>query len=190
MSAEPDDLDRLIVEQLQDPEFARAWLASQARYERQIRDAAYRRAAADIAHRIRRELVCCDVYDRDQGTNRAGRTHAICFWGEAGARLAEATGRGETVEPFPPGASYCAKCREWDMHPEIAPRCPSCGQPWTGIAGQPEPATAHESFTELHCTHVEGPHPRHTWSHKGEPCGGHVCPGERWPTSGGAVDRG
>lgn len=49
----------------------------------------YRRAAADIAERIRAELVCCDIYDQDAGTNRAGRTHGICFWGEASARLAE-----------------------------------------------------------------------------------------------------
>jgi hypothetical protein len=58
----------------------------------------YERAARDIAYRIRAELVCCDIYDHDAGTNRAGRTHAICFWGEAGARLAEgvgATGLGE-----------------------------------------------------------------------------------------------
>lgn len=49
----------------------------------------YRRAGADIAERIRAELVCCDIFDLDAGSNRAGRTHAICFWGEASARLAE-----------------------------------------------------------------------------------------------------
>jgi len=49
----------------------------------------YRRAGADIAERIRAELVCCDIHDQDAGTNRAGRTHATCFWGEASARLAE-----------------------------------------------------------------------------------------------------
>jgi len=49
----------------------------------------YRRAGADIAERIRAELVCCDIFDQDAGTNRAGRTHGICFWGEASARLAE-----------------------------------------------------------------------------------------------------
>lgn len=44
---------------------------------------------AAIAYRIRAELVCCDVYERDHDTDRAGRTHAICFWGEAAARIAE-----------------------------------------------------------------------------------------------------
>jgi hypothetical protein len=48
-----------------------------------------RAAAEAIAHNIRAELVCCDIYDRDAGTERAGQTHAICFWGEAGARIAE-----------------------------------------------------------------------------------------------------
>lgn len=44
---------------------------------------------ASIAYRIRAELVCCDVYERDHDTDRAGRTHPICFWGEAAARIAE-----------------------------------------------------------------------------------------------------
>ncbi|GIF14818.1 hypothetical protein [Actinoplanes teichomyceticus] len=43
---------------------------------------------AQIAYRIRAELVCCDVYDRDHDTERAGKTHSICFWGEAAARIA------------------------------------------------------------------------------------------------------
>lgn len=48
------------------------------------------RAVIDqIPASIRAELVCCDVYDLDQGTARAGKTHAICFWGEAAARIAE-----------------------------------------------------------------------------------------------------
>ncbi len=54
-----------------------------------------RQAAAKIALEIRRELVCCDIYERDAGTERAGQTHAICFWGEAGARIAEAVGNGD-----------------------------------------------------------------------------------------------
>lgn len=48
-----------------------------------------RQAGEDVAYRIRAELVCCDIYDLDAGTKRAGRTHSICFWGEAGARIAE-----------------------------------------------------------------------------------------------------
>lgn len=43
------------------------------------------RVAADI----RAELVCCNIYDQDKSTDRAGTTHAICFWGEAAARIAE-----------------------------------------------------------------------------------------------------
>lgn len=45
--------------------------------------------AAAKAYEIRAELVCCDIYERDHETDRAGRTHPICFWGEAGARIAE-----------------------------------------------------------------------------------------------------
>ncbi|HEY6115919.1 MAG TPA: hypothetical protein VI172_08175 [Candidatus Dormibacteraeota bacterium] len=44
-----------------------------------------------IAYRIRAELVCCDIYARTANTSDAGREHAICFWGEAAARIAEAT---------------------------------------------------------------------------------------------------
>lgn len=47
------------------------------------------RLRTSIAQRIRAELVCCDVYERDHYTDRAGRTHPICFWGEAAARIAE-----------------------------------------------------------------------------------------------------
>lgn len=54
---------------------------------------------ARIAERIRAELVCCDVYDQDTGTDRAGRTHAICFWGEAAARLAEDGDQQDATEP-------------------------------------------------------------------------------------------
>lgn len=55
---------------------------------------------------------------------------------------------------------------------------PGARGPWEP-AEQPEPA-GHQSFTELRCVNVEGPHPRHTWSHKDEPCEGHVCPGEKF----------
>jgi hypothetical protein len=60
-----------------------------------MRDAGRAHTAAKIALEIRRELVCCHVYDEDQGTDRAGKRHGICFWGEAGARIAEQVGRGE-----------------------------------------------------------------------------------------------
>ena len=49
-------------------------------------------ASAAAAARIRAELVCCDIYDQDASTGRTGGLHAICFWGEAAARLAEEVG--------------------------------------------------------------------------------------------------
>lgn len=52
-----------------------------------------------------------------------------------------------------------------------------------------EAEPAHESFTELPCNRDLGPHPRHTWSHRDEPCEGHVCPGERWLATGGVIKR-
>lgn len=42
-----------------------------------------------IAYHIRAELVCCDIYEQDVNTVRADTQHAICFWGEAAARIAE-----------------------------------------------------------------------------------------------------
>lgn len=47
-----------------------------------------RQEAADIAFRIEAELVCCDVFERDKNTDRAGTHHAICFWGGAAAAIA------------------------------------------------------------------------------------------------------
>lgn len=54
-----------------------------------IAEAKNRDLRAAIAYEIRAELVCCDILDtKDPG--RAERTgHAICYWGEAAARLAE-----------------------------------------------------------------------------------------------------
>jgi hypothetical protein len=47
-----------------------------------------------IAYRIRAELVCCDIYERSHRDGTAELVsegpHSICFWGEAGARIAEA----------------------------------------------------------------------------------------------------
>lgn len=64
-----------------------------------IKDTA-RRIGADIAYRIRAELVCCTIYDdlesaRNTMTDEAFRDeldaslHQICYWSEAAARLAE-----------------------------------------------------------------------------------------------------
>lgn len=58
-----------------------------AEVERLTAELATQRAAT--AYRIRAELVCCDVYQQDHDTDRAGTRHAICFWGEAAAQIAE-----------------------------------------------------------------------------------------------------
>jgi hypothetical protein len=59
-----------------------------------IAEETIRRVGAFIANDIRAELVCCDIYDRAKGDekaiNAAERSgHGICFWGEAAARIAE-----------------------------------------------------------------------------------------------------
>lgn len=92
---------------------------------------------AVIARKIRRELVCCDVYDRDAGTERAGRTHSICFWGEAAARIAERP--DEWLDDDPASATYVDRCVEqWRVvdargetssistDPEVARRVAEC----------------------------------------------------------------
>lgn len=47
---------------------------------------------AQIAYRIRAELVCCDIYERTHpspaGLKASEGPHAICYWGEAAARIA------------------------------------------------------------------------------------------------------
>lgn len=72
-----------------------------------LADAVLPVASAAIARRIRRELVCCDVFDRvaplhaEVQAQRPGwgeaysewldaiGDHDICYWGETAARLAE-----------------------------------------------------------------------------------------------------
>lgn len=55
---------------------------------------ALRRAADEIV----RELICCDVYERDKDTDRAGDEHAICFWaGAARALVLDHAARAEAV---------------------------------------------------------------------------------------------
>lgn len=54
-------------------------------------------AGRQIAYRIRTELVCCNIYQRVQDSEvpleRLGGSHAICYWGEAAARIAETPGQ-------------------------------------------------------------------------------------------------
>lgn len=42
-----------------------------------------REALLAAADEIAEELICCDVYEKDRGTERAGKTHDICFWSGA-----------------------------------------------------------------------------------------------------------
>jgi hypothetical protein len=53
--------------------------------------AAVLRTLEEKAEEIRRELVCCDVYERhhETGLPEYAVHHAICYWGEAAARLVE-----------------------------------------------------------------------------------------------------
>lgn len=48
---------------------------------------------AQIAYRIRAELVCCDLFERTRNTpaweEASEGPHAICYWSEAAARIAE-----------------------------------------------------------------------------------------------------
>lgn len=44
---------------------------------------------AAIAEEIRAELVCCDILDTKNPGKAERAGHAICYWGEAAARLAE-----------------------------------------------------------------------------------------------------
>lgn len=79
----------------------------------------------------------------------------------------------------------------WHLHIHVVPRREGDGLalPWTGqepSSGGTLPASgltaeeAHQSFTQLPCAIAEA-HERHTWSHKNEPCEGHVCPGVDLP---------
>ncbi len=139
LADQSDDLDRFTAEQMRDPEFVRAWVAAQARevqaaYQRgydRAREQLERRSfmlakegkdayergarntAAKVALEIRRELVCCDVYEQLAPTRLLTEAahdgcaelatlldaqigeHGICYWGEASARIAESVGRGD-----------------------------------------------------------------------------------------------
>lgn len=68
---------------------------------------AVRQRGQDIAFRIRAELVCCHIYDQVQSGKlsreeaadaRRGR-HALCYWGEAAARIAEGRCPGYETTP-------------------------------------------------------------------------------------------
>jgi hypothetical protein len=83
-----------------------------------------------IAYDIRAELVCCDAYEKYAYTAAAGTTHAICFWGEAAARIAlkqdesaELRERQRHKPGCSPFSSPCS-CPEWSPeqhHPSCTP---------------------------------------------------------------------
>lgn len=52
------------------------------------------------------------------------------------------------------------------------PACPVCPNPH---ARQDGDAGCLASLKP--CEHLKDPHPKHTWSHRDQPCQGHVCPG-------------
>lgn len=56
------------------------------------------------AYRIRAELVCCRIYEQINDTHeiplgQIPPLHAICYWGEAAARIAEGRCPGYETEP-------------------------------------------------------------------------------------------
>lgn len=57
--------------------------------DEEIADAVLAASASAIAKQIRRELVCCDVYENRNKYKVNRIDHASCFWGEASARLVE-----------------------------------------------------------------------------------------------------
>lgn len=75
-------------------EWLRRWLVREFVLDA-VNDVRVRRMILDeAADRIRAELVCCWVYERhaEAGTwDEKTHGHGICYWGEAGARLAEDT---------------------------------------------------------------------------------------------------
>lgn len=68
-------------------------------------DDAYARAGIEIAHRIRAELVCCDVYAQGIPPGLT-KGHAICYWGEVSARIAENAAATAVVGPEVSSGTY------------------------------------------------------------------------------------
>lgn len=64
-----------------------------------------RDALLAAAEDILAELICCHVFERDKGTERAGEEHAICFWsGAARAIVLEHAERlRDKTVPLPEG---------------------------------------------------------------------------------------
>lgn len=134
------DLDRDDIREIIQAVLTATWPAA---YQRGLTDgelsgrgAGATYAGNAIAHDIRRELVCCDIYerkadteDRDEAEAVGEGPHAICFWGEAAARIAE-----RLVGPWEPAnqpepvkvLSYCYGPTSTDPYPG-AMWCIDCG---------------------------------------------------------------
>ncbi len=113
LEAPVDDIDLIPGMATTDVELLRRRAHMLAKQGKDAHVRGWTEAAMKIALEIRRELVCCDVYDRlaslrDEvdaarpGWGEAYRElsdgvngHDICYWGEAGARIAESVGRGD-----------------------------------------------------------------------------------------------
>ncbi len=94
---------------------------------------AARTALLEAAAEIERELICCDVYERDKGTERAGREHAICFW--AGAVRAIVLDGVEPAAVAVEGPPVVACLEGFHWIGQGVDACDQCGLPRRAHAG-------------------------------------------------------
>ena len=115
-----------------------------------------RQAERDAARRIRGELVCCDSYDvhRPNALTDAADPHydpetqpgyhAVCYWGEAAARLAE-----DVEDCEHEGGSWFDRMICPEPCNTMHDRCQDCGQP---LDACPNRATSY--FNGISVVHV------------------------------------
>lgn len=111
-----------------------------------IADESRRQFGRDIAFRIRAELVCCRIFDEIHDGHTSEEVdvllrehaekllrHALCYWGEASARLAEGRCPGHDTTPdiCQCDCSGCVRSCNDHVEPEDDPE-PKC------ICGHPE----------------------------------------------------
>lgn len=124
---------------------------------------------AQIAYRIRAELVCCHIYDRVNGTREltfrqamdSRDWHDLCYWGEAAAGIAEQhqpdPGRSEPDNP------------DWAALDQVGHDTPGCdcdhdgmGAGWHASdcawkSGMVAPCSGEEGFCGIHGFHRQAP---------------------------------